>query len=284
MGKQSGFLADHPRLIAAGEMLSGGLSIVYALPGDRFRRMRSALHTHLRPRAAETYQPLQMSHAKNVIFDILQDPRNFQNHAKSYKNGVWEGYVHPRALALTSWTRFHGSNTSRWYGLQLKREGEMRRRIYVKEQLKINADIGPSFARYILENEDAYSLTKTEIACLASDFFATGVDTTAMAICTVLTAVARFPEEQVKVQTELDAVLGSRRAPTFGDENFLPRLYAFISEMETVGSPWKTIACLQGLRYSATIWPSLEIQKSSLNLTSSSLTAGSTTWVAQETI
>ncbi|OAX33122.1 cytochrome P450 [Rhizopogon vinicolor AM-OR11-026] len=119
-----------------------------------------------------------------------------------------------------------------WYGLQLKREGEMRRLIYtndlnrVKEQLKINADIGPSFARYMLENEDAYGLTKTEITCLAGDL----VDTTAMVICTVLMAAARFPEEQAKVQTELDAVLGSHRAPTFADENSLPHLYAFISE------------------------------------------------------
>jgi hypothetical protein len=82
----------------------------------------------------------------------------------------------------------------------------------------------------MLENEDVYGLTKLEMACLAGDFFAAGVDTvsgllamfpetqmteircqTAMAICTVLMAAARFPEEQAKVQAELDAVIGRYR-------------------------------------------------------------------------
>jgi len=40
MEKQSGSLADRPRLVAAGEILTGGLSIGFAHVGDRFRRMR----------------------------------------------------------------------------------------------------------------------------------------------------------------------------------------------------------------------------------------------------
>jgi len=40
MEKQSGSLADRPRLIAAGEILGGGLSVAFASSGDRFRRMR----------------------------------------------------------------------------------------------------------------------------------------------------------------------------------------------------------------------------------------------------
>ena len=40
MEKQSATLADRPRMIAAGEMLSGGLSIGFAPAGDRLRRMR----------------------------------------------------------------------------------------------------------------------------------------------------------------------------------------------------------------------------------------------------
>lgn len=40
MEKQSVSLVDRPRLIAAGEILSGGLSIVLTPAGDKFRRMR----------------------------------------------------------------------------------------------------------------------------------------------------------------------------------------------------------------------------------------------------
>jgi cytochrome P450 len=64
----------------------------------------------------------------------------------------------------------------------------------------------------------------------------------------VLMAAACFPEEQAKVQAELDEVVGKHRgsstphlqpyrfnglsakAPTFADQPSLPRLQAFISE------------------------------------------------------
>ena len=95
MENQGRSLADRPRMDAA-RMLSGGLSIVILPAGDRFRRMRRqvvrdtspnlffnvcrALHTHLQPKAAEAYEPLQMSNAKNTVLNILDDPYNFQNH------------------------------------------------------------------------------------------------------------------------------------------------------------------------------------------------------------
>jgi hypothetical protein len=98
MEKQGGSVADRPRMIAGGEMFNGGLSIIFTPVGDRFRRMRRfvvrhnhslsysptrcrALHTHLQPKAAEAYQPLQISHAKDMVLNILDDPCDFQNHA-----------------------------------------------------------------------------------------------------------------------------------------------------------------------------------------------------------
>lgn len=44
----------------------------------------AALHTHFKPKAADAYQPLQTSNVNNLIFDILDDPYNFQNHVTSY--------------------------------------------------------------------------------------------------------------------------------------------------------------------------------------------------------
>jgi hypothetical protein len=99
MERQGGLLSDRPRMIAAGEILSGGQSIG-SINGDKFRRMRRfvngvkmhkqpsltgtkcrVLHAHLQPKAAEAYQPLQMSHAKHTVLDILDDPHNFHTHA-----------------------------------------------------------------------------------------------------------------------------------------------------------------------------------------------------------
>ncbi|KAG2137977.1 cytochrome P450 [Suillus clintonianus] len=262
MERQSASLVDRPRLIAASEMLSGGLSIVFTPAGDRFRRMRRALHTHLQPKAAEAYQPLQMSYAKHTVLSILEDPQNFQNHARTYAAttvtkiaygkdtstsatdaevkdareflDIFRVAVRPGAYLVDAipWLRYLP-----WYGQELKRGFEISKRLYtnqlncVKEQItQGNADIGPSFGRYMLENRDLCGLTEPEMAFLAGAFFVAGTDTTALAICTVLMAAACFPDEQAIVQAELDAVIGRHRAPTFADEQSLPRLHAFISE------------------------------------------------------
>ncbi|KAG1743397.1 cytochrome P450 [Suillus lakei] len=259
MEKQGGLLADRPHL-AAGDILTRGLGIALSHAGDRFRRKRRALHTHLQPKSAEAYQPLQMSHAKTVVLNILDDPHNFQNHAATYAAAtvmkVAYGKTTPtsatdpeireaRQLIKRFRTIFRPGyylvDSIPWlkylpgYAPELKDEFERTRRLYtdqlnrVRQQMQSNVDIGPSFAKYILENGHLYGLTETEMAYLAGAFFGAG-NRNAVAICTVLMAAAHFPEEQAKVQAELDAVIGRERVPTFADKQSLPRLEAFISE------------------------------------------------------
>ncbi|KAG2034133.1 cytochrome P450 [Suillus americanus] len=260
MEKQGGSLADRPRLVAAGEILNGGLSVILTPAGSMWRRMRRALHTHLQPKSAEEYQPLQVSHAKNVVLDILEDPANFQNHAATYAattiTKVAYGKTTPTSATdpearlirenfqllrktlrpgaylvdVIPWLKYLP-----WYGQELKQGFERNRQLNtdqlnrVKRQMQSNVDVGPSFVKHMLENVQLHGLTETEMAFLAGSFYAAGFDTTTLAICTVLMAAACFPDEQAKVQAELDAVVGNR-APTFADEQSLPRLHAFISE------------------------------------------------------
>ncbi|KAG2048931.1 hypothetical protein BDR06DRAFT_846579, partial [Suillus hirtellus] len=66
MEKQGGLLADRPRLVAVGESLNGGVSVILTPSGNTWRRMRRF------PKSAEEYQPLQMSHAKNMVINILE--------------------------------------------------------------------------------------------------------------------------------------------------------------------------------------------------------------------
>ena len=42
------------------------------------------LHVMLQPKIAETYEPVQFRHAKNLLLDVLEDPKNHQMHAKRY--------------------------------------------------------------------------------------------------------------------------------------------------------------------------------------------------------
>jgi cytochrome P450 len=84
MEKEGGSLVDRPRSIAAGEMLSKGMRILMARSGDRFRRLRKAVHNHLQPKAAEAYQDMQRENAMVFIMDMLNDPKNHQQHAQRY--------------------------------------------------------------------------------------------------------------------------------------------------------------------------------------------------------
>ncbi|KAG1741904.1 uncharacterized protein EDB91DRAFT_1247949 [Suillus paluster] len=69
MEKEGGLLADHPRAVAAGEILSCGLRLILVPAGEQFRRLRRVAHTHLQAKAAESYAPIQMDAAHNVILD-----------------------------------------------------------------------------------------------------------------------------------------------------------------------------------------------------------------------
>ncbi|KAG2362576.1 hypothetical protein BDR07DRAFT_1357440 [Suillus spraguei] len=283
MEKQGRILAGRPRLVA-GEILTRRLDVGLAHPGDRFRRMRRALHTHLQPKSADAYQPLQMSQAKNVILNILDDPDSFQHHASSYAADtilkITYGKTTPTSatdpevreirqliVRFRTITR-HGYylvdsipwlKYVPWYAPELRDESERTIRLYtsqlnrVRQQLQSNEDIGSSFSKYILENEHLYGLTEDEMAYLAGGLFGAGSHTTGIAICTVLMAAAHFPEEQAKVQTELDAVIGQERAPTFADKPSLPHLEAFISE----AFRWRPVAPEGGVPHRTTedvIW------------------------------
>ncbi|KAG0696211.1 cytochrome P450 [Suillus ampliporus] len=260
MEDQGRSVADRPRMIAAGEIFRGGLSLGFQPFGDRMRRLRKAIHTHLQPKAAGAYEPLQISHAKSTVLHILDDPYNFQDHVKTFaattimkitygkttptsatdpevieigklmkKTGE---LLRPSVYLVDSipWLKYlpwYGRDLKQWFKRGTKLDmGHLNR---VKEQMS-NADIGPSFMKYMLESGDIYGLTEVEKASLAGSFFGAATSTTTIAVCTVLMAAAYFPEKQAIVQAELDAVVGRHRAPTFADQESLPHMHAFISE------------------------------------------------------
>lgn len=67
-----------------GEILSGGGRLLFVPAGERFRRLRRTMHTHLQPKAAATYEEIQAATAKDVIVDILNDPKRYVQHVQRY--------------------------------------------------------------------------------------------------------------------------------------------------------------------------------------------------------
>ena len=77
MEKEGSALADSPPMIAANEFLSGGKQITL-IGGERFRRLRKAVHTHFQAKAVEMYKDTQFKQAKILVLDLLNDPKNHQ--------------------------------------------------------------------------------------------------------------------------------------------------------------------------------------------------------------
>ncbi|EGN99634.1 hypothetical protein SERLA73DRAFT_159860 [Serpula lacrymans var. lacrymans S7.3] len=235
MDKQGGSTVDRPNMVAVADILSGGYRLVFTSGGERFRKMRRAIHTHFQPKAAETYENIQMDHAKDTIIDLMNDPDQYGIHARRYAAAV----IQKIAYGKTSPTSADDPEVQQhipWYGRQLKQWQKEDCQLYtgqlnkVKKQLDDNVDVGPSFGKYLLENKSEYGLTETEMAYLAGGLFAAGSDTTALAICIMIVSAVVHPEAQAKVQAELDSVVGLQRAPTFADADNLPQLKAFILE------------------------------------------------------
>lgn len=253
-------LADRPPSIAAGEMLSNGMRIVMARSGERFRRLRKAVHTHLQPKAAEAYKDMQHDNARQFILDILNDPKNHQNHAArfsasvilrvTYGKSTPTSYTDPEViriykvidhfqlvmrpgaylvdrLPLLRYLPGYGKQLMEWHNEELS--------LYRHQLGRVKSEIeqkkaGPSFTKTLLEHTEDHGLATDEMAYLAGTLFGAGSDTTAMGITTAIMAAACHPLAQAKVHEELDMVIGSDRAPTFKDSSSLPQLRAFLLE------------------------------------------------------
>lgn len=260
MEKQGGSLVDRPRYVAAGQLLGGGLRILLTPAGERLRRMRRALHTHLQPKVAQTYELLQMLHAKDTVLGLLETPDQYQDHARTYAASIVLKVAYGKNTAThatdpdvvevkKSLERYRVAlqpgaylvdifpflQYLPWYGREL-RQGHIedhslfqRQLDAVKLQMK-SPDAGPSFGKFLLDRETDFGLSEAEMAFLAGGFFTAGSDTTALSICNSILAAARHPEAQAMVHAELDEMVGSHRVPTFDDDESLPVLRAFILE------------------------------------------------------
>ncbi|TCD69790.1 hypothetical protein EIP91_006327 [Steccherinum ochraceum] len=87
-----------------------------------------------------------------------------------------------------------------------------------------------TFTEYLLEHQKTLNLTDQELAYLAGSMYGAGSDTTASGLGIVTMAAACHPEEQAKVQAEIDAVVGRDRVPNFEDLKLLPLAAAFAAE------------------------------------------------------
>ncbi|KAG2024042.1 cytochrome P450 [Coprinopsis cinerea AmutBmut pab1-1] len=260
MEKEGAALVDRPLSISAGETLSGGMRVLLTPAGERFKKMRRALHAHLQPKIVASYGPVMMKNARQLILDILDDPERHQDHAKRYSAAVVmalaygkhpKSYHDPDVIAVNRCLTRLG-NTLRpgvWrvdvypflryvpgYLKELK-DGHAEELSLFKRQLNVvkqamdrGEEVPQSFGKYLLERQAELELSDDETAYLAGSMFGAGSDTTASAISVAVLASACYPEAQKRIHEELDRVIGKERAPTSADQHMLPQTMAFVLE------------------------------------------------------
>ncbi|PBK70377.1 cytochrome P450 [Armillaria solidipes] len=260
MEKEGAALADRPRSIAAGETLSGGMRVLLTPAGERFKKMRRALHSHLQPKSVASYSPILMKTARQNMLDIIQDPERHQDHAKRYaaavvmalaygkvppsyedpevqsvnrcltrlgltmRAGAWRVDIFPLLKFVPGYLKPLKDGHAEELGLFKSLLQE------VRDQIARGDEVPSSFGKYLIERQKEYQLNDDETAYLAGSMFGAGSDTTASAISVAVMAATCYPETQKKVQEELDAVIGKDRPPTFADQDILPQTMAFVLE------------------------------------------------------
>ncbi|KAG1852467.1 cytochrome P450 [Suillus subalutaceus] len=252
MEKQGACVADRPRSVAGGDILGGGMRFVQLRYGERFRKFRKITHSHLQVKTAQTYEPIQFAHAREVIQDILDEPKLHQQHIKRYVAAVIMHVVYgkttrtslddpyllrlqrmvPRiqsAMAPGAYLvdKYPILKYVPGYGRDLKAWGREEYDMlygqfkWVKSQVESNI-APPSVTKDFLLNEEN-KLSDAEMTYISGSLTAVGTST-------VLMAAARFPEAQARVHEELDTVVGRETPPTFEDWSQLVQVQAFILE------------------------------------------------------
>ncbi|KAK0193192.1 cytochrome P450 [Armillaria mellea] len=254
-------LVDRPRLIAASDIMSGGMRVLFISAGSKLRRLHKALHLNLQTKKAHAYEPIQLRNAKNLILDLLDNPSDHINHARRYAASVIMTLTYGKTTR-TSYTdpeiQLINRNTVqvarsmlpgaylvdsfpvlRYLPKYLRelRTFHKQELAFFKSQLDIvrertesGEDTQPSFAKYLIENQSMNGLSDNEAAYLAGSMFGAGSDTTASAISIVIMALACFPETATKARAQIDVLVGTKRHPTFDDRDQLTEVTAFVLE------------------------------------------------------
>ncbi|KAI0086645.1 cytochrome P450 [Irpex rosettiformis] len=225
MQKHGADLVDRPQMVAASDIVSGGMRTLLTPAGERLRRLRrfaaSLIMTMTYGKTSPTYYSdpeVQEINRNGARLGTLT-----QIGARSHIVDVYP------ILRHIPWFT---STLRKWHNDEL--DLFTRQLEAAREQLSSNST-PPCFVSYLLEHQEEYGLSDDELAYLAGSMFGAGSETvlrrkTASAISFVIMAAAMFPEEQAKVQVELNRVIGQERVPKADEQAVLPRVTAFALE------------------------------------------------------
>lgn len=265
LDKRARIYSDRPDAYVGSDVLCGGLVMVLARVGEKWRKMRRAAAEGLSKKTAQELQPVQIREALMLIDAIIAKPDDwshlFRESAALLVYTLTYGLSAGRSKAFAALPQINSFVdrlvTATYPGAHLvdffpwmkhlpnfmtpwRREAEyyfgedskMFQGLYENvESLIAEGDSQQSFAATLItEHSESCSLSRLESSWLSGTMYAAGTETTSGTLTWFVLAMTMYPDVQKRAHEEIDAVVGRDRLPTFSDMDRLPFIQAIIRE------------------------------------------------------
>lgn len=215
------------------------------------------------PKAATSYQPLQLQESARLVRDIILDPKRYQTLFQRYASGLilrltYDARIETGDEEMVRLVYKNQTNVERvaapgqylvdvlpilmWIPKWLapfKQEAaaHQKREVALFSGLvdDVRKDIetgkaGPSFTRKWLEGKEKYGISDLQAAYVLGGLYSAAASTTASLAMSWVLMMVLNPKWLAKMQEELDQVVGPDRLPTFDDMPQLPTVRAVVKE------------------------------------------------------
>lgn len=288
MEKRSIKYSSRPRMVAMGEILWDGASILVQPYGKEWSVRRKLLHQALTPKALRLYKPVQTAEAVRLCSQLLESPANWEKLMERFTSSIVFCVAYGHRIDSLNAGVIHQRFKFMHYSASLNVPGKYlvesfpvlkhvpdvlapwKRDIkaHGREEAAANMglvdlvrsdlarakthghDIPDSLCKLLLEmrEKEHIPLSDRDFSYIPASLFGAGSDTTASTLCTAFLALVTHPETLRAAQKELDEVIGPERTPTFEDESSLPYIRALVKEVLR----WRPVAVLGGTPHAST--------------------------------
>ncbi|KAJ6545012.1 cytochrome P450 [Mycena vulgaris] len=273
--KKSPATSSRPRFIMGQEIMSNNMRGLMSGHGPFWRRWRR--------KASDSYKPIQSLESKQLMAELTQTPAKYREHIERFSTSVAVVVTYGRrvhdiykdeVVCLNRQTQdfltsinipgkylvesipallYLPNFLTPWRTVALKQRAidiEYLTRLVREVKVKMENGRAPySFCRQLIEEREKNDMNELEIAYTCGTPFGAGVETSAGSISSFMLACAAFgPSFIPRAQSELDAVVGPDRMPTFDDFDDLPFIRAIVNETLR----WRPVAVLGGTPHAST--------------------------------
>jgi cytochrome P450 len=288
MEKRSNKYSSRPRMVAMGEILWDGASVLVQPYSKNWSVRRKLLHQALTPKALRLYKPVQTAEASRLCSQLLGNPANWEKLLERFTSSIVFSVAYGHRIDSLDAEVIHQRFKFMHYSASLNVPGKYMVETFpflkyvpdilapwkadikahgreeaaanmtlvdvVRSDLaraKAQGDqIPDSLCKLLLElrEREHIPLSDRDFSFIPASLFGAGSDTTASTLCTAFLAMVTHPKALKAAHEELDSIIGPSRTPTFNDEPQLPYIRALVKEVLR----WRPVAVLGGTPHAST--------------------------------